>query len=294
MTLAWYMRCRPEGAVQRQRVRHSPKGPMDCTICGKTSLPGAMLCAPCKAALKRARYVTVQDDMRPPSVIDVRRQRRRARAPVARTEAAPPAQLPAARERQSKLVRRVVIGVVLLVVALGGASYFTQRDLGARSRAESGVAPAIAPEVRHEVAASGAAPGNADAKGVPSAVEQSKNVTIGAEVAPVTPPSTKLGATAAVKRTMPANRATFATANGDPPDAVAPPPEPLVIAAAPPPTPARPIPDRWQNMREALAQCDREGVFGGLVCGQRVRIQYCEGYWGKVAQCQGAAATYER
>ena len=54
---------------------------MDCTICGKPSLPGAMLCAPCKAALKRARYVTVQEDMRRSSVIDVRRQPRHARSP---------------------------------------------------------------------------------------------------------------------------------------------------------------------------------------------------------------------
>ena len=268
---------------------------MDCTICGKTTLPGAMLCAPCKAALKRARYITVQEDMRPPSVIDVRRQRRRARAPVADAEAAPFAQLPAARGGRSSLVRRIAIAVLVLGVALGGASYFTQRELGARSHAESAAAlPASVPEVRQVVAASDATPANAEAKVMPPAADQTRNATIGVEVAPPTLPSTKLGATAAMKRTVPASRATFATTNGDPPDAVAPPPEPVIIAAAPPPPPARPIPDRWQNMRDALAQCDREGVFGGLVCGQRVRIQYCDGYWGKVAQCQGAAATYER
>ncbi len=47
-------------------------------------------------------------------------------------------------------------------------------------------------------------------------------------------------------------------------------------------------------MRTALTECDSQGMFDGLVCGQRVRIQYCEGYWGKVAQCPGATALYER
>ena len=32
---------------------------MSCTICGKTTGPGALLCRPCKAALKRARQFTV-------------------------------------------------------------------------------------------------------------------------------------------------------------------------------------------------------------------------------------------
>ena len=47
-------------------------------------------------------------------------------------------------------------------------------------------------------------------------------------------------------------------------------------------------------MRDALTQCDREGVFAGVICGQKVRIQYCEGYWGKVATCPGPTANPER
>jgi len=254
-----------------------------------------MLCAPCKAALKRARYMTVQEDLRPPSVIDVRRQRRRARAPVALAEAARPAQSPAARAMLLKPGRRIFIGILVVAAALGGAGYFTQRGLGARSHdGSSAEAPAVTPGVPQEVAASAAASGNVEANFVSSAVEAGKSVPIGATVVSQTSPVAKLAGTAAAKRTAPANRATFATANGDPPDAVAPPPEPEIVAATPAPPPPRPIPDRWQNMRDAMAQCDREGVVGGLICGQRVRIQYCDGYWGKVAQCQGAAAAYER
>ena len=35
----------------------------------------------------------------------------------------------------------------------------------------------------------------------------------------------------------------------------------------------------------ALAQCAREGGFGGFVCDQKVRLDSCEGYWGRVPQC---------
>jgi hypothetical protein len=100
------------------------------------------------------------------------------------------------------------------------------------------------------------------------------------------------GVTAPKRSKLPAG-ASFATANGDPPEAIPVAPEPEKIAAAAPPPP-RVVPDRWQNMRDALVQCDSEGIIGGLICGQRVRMQYCDGYWGKVAQCPGAAAAYER
>jgi hypothetical protein len=34
---------------------------MNCTICGKATSHRRLLCRPCKAALKRARQLTVQD-----------------------------------------------------------------------------------------------------------------------------------------------------------------------------------------------------------------------------------------
>jgi len=65
-----------------------------------------------------------------------------------------------------------------------------------------------------------------------------------------------------------------------------------LIAEAPraPPSPAvapraAPPPDRWQRMRDALAQCEREGGFSGFLCDQRTRIDACEGHWGRVPQC---------
>ena len=262
---------------------------MDCTICGKPALAGAMLCAPCKAALKRARYVTVQEDMRHPSIIDVRRQPRRARKPVPAPDTANPAPMPAAIDSNAKLGHRIFIGIFVLAAALGGASYFGLRETGARSHDNASTAPMPTLEVRQETVAS-------DAAAQKEEVAVTRPIAAGNVVpvaTPQVPTGTKPAGTDAAKRALLTGRASFATANGDPPEAVAPPPEPEKIAAAPPPPP-RPVPDRWQNMGDALAQCDREGIIGGLICGQRVRIQYCDGYWGKVAQCPSAAAAYER
>jgi hypothetical protein len=41
-------------------------------------------------------------------------------------------------------------------------------------------------------------------------------------------------------------------------------------------------------MSEAMARCARENIISRVVCEQKVGIQYCEGYWGKVAQCPAA------
>lgn len=38
-------------------------------------------------------------------------------------------------------------------------------------------------------------------------------------------------------------------------------------------------------MADAISQCGRQGFLAGVICEQRVRLQYCEGYWGQAAQC---------
>lgn len=268
---------------------------MDCTICGKPTLPGAMLCAPCKAALKRARYVTVQEDMRRPSVIDVRRQPRRVRAPAptpvpmpARSvpDHAAPVPVPAPSDVNPALGRRIFVGIFVVAGMLGSASYFGLRELGAHA-GDAATAPASpAAESRQDVSASVAAPRKeAPAPPPPSLAANQAQAAVATALQAL--PSAK----SPIKRAQAASRATFATTNGDPPDAMYVAPEPEKPAPAPPPPPA---PDRWQTMRDAQAQCDRQGVIDGLICGQRVKMQYCDGYWGKVPQCQGANVPYER
>ena len=73
-------------------------------------------------------------------------------------------------------------------------------------------------------------------------------------------------------------------------------PAPAPVAPAPKAVPAaapRPEPpvDRWVQMSSDLARCTREDFINRVVCDQRVRLRYCDGYWGKVSQCPGAPAA---
>jgi hypothetical protein len=43
-------------------------------------------------------------------------------------------------------------------------------------------------------------------------------------------------------------------------------------------------------MSEAIGRCPA-GFLGRVVCEQRVRLQYCEGQWGKVPQCPGGPSA---
>jgi hypothetical protein len=61
------------------------------------------------------------------------------------------------------------------------------------------------------------------------------------------------------------------------------------IVAAPLAVAEQPVvPDRWQAMNTALDVCSRESFFAGVVCTERARLQYCDGFWGKVPECRGA------
>ncbi|MGE5171230.1 MAG: hypothetical protein ACM3JC_12780 [Rudaea sp.] len=78
-------------------------------------------------------------------------------------------------------------------------------------------------------------------------------------------------------------------------EAPAPPPASATAAApvAPPaaaaaqPAPSR-VADRWQRMEDEMSRCTREDFITRVICGQRVRFRYCDGYWGKVPQCPGS------
>jgi hypothetical protein len=75
-----------------------------------------------------------------------------------------------------------------------------------------------------------------------------------------------------------------------PAPAASPPPSKAAAAKAPAVAPpaAAPVPDRWQMMAEAMAQCSPAQFFSRLACEQRTRARYCEGFWGQVPQCPNA------
>jgi hypothetical protein len=73
------------------------------------------------------------------------------------------------------------------------------------------------------------------------------------------------------------------------------PPAPIHQAQVVPPnraaTPvAGGVVDHWRRMDDELSQCTRADFISRVVCGQRVRFRYCQGYWGKVAQCPASPA----
>lgn len=273
-------------------------------------MPGAMLCRPCRAALKRARYVSVQDVPPPSSVMQARSQRqRRAAPPVAGQSAATavaggPATKPWTRASPSARrawVRSLVLGGGA-IVALGTIAYFGQ----ARDAPPAVAAPTLAaPAVRAPGAILAPAKGNAmiEQPAVPAAALSPltghgdgppRVATTDPAVPTVTGANVRKvdvrAASARAPVAAPANAATTMLSTGPgaegfgldvpplPPVAV-----PVPRSAAPPPSP--PPRDRWQTMGDEMARCDREGGIAGFICDQRVRITSCEGYWGRVPQC---------
>ncbi len=253
---------------------------MSCTICGRTTLPGAKLCLQCKKALKRARQQTVSE-------LEPRRQ---PPAPSGRREDNRGA--PEIRSLRVRLGGRGFasrLGLPASLVALGvvvvATGYFVSHLRGAGSLPE---APASEQTPSQQALTGGAY--------VPLPVMPlpQREATPAEGGVPVLLHDTVPLGTPAVKPTVPrqakAARPRDAPPAAEPPIAAAQPVDP-----APPPqpeaAPVAPAPDRWQLLAEAIARCAGEGGLAGVICEQRARWQYCEGYWGRVTQCPGAMTS---
>ena len=86
----------------------------------------------------------------------------------------------------------------------------------------------------------------------------------------------------------PAKGTTAAATPGSPPSTAE---APAMVAQGSTPSKA---PDRWKEMREAMARCAGDNFFKRVACEQGVGQQYCEGYWGKVPQCPSGPPAKER
>ncbi len=280
---------------------------MKCTICGAATMPGAMLCRPCRAALKRARYVSVVD-VPPSSVMQAHAARARRGASTGAGAAKADKERSGRPAPSPSPVRHAWVRSLLLgggaIVALGTIAWFGQVRQPAASTAK---APAMVPRPAMPPLLTAPTPASATVNAAidttpatPASSATSARTIVNTEGAVAPHVARPAGATANVRRTE--SRA--ATARYAPPTAPnatnamlstgpgaegfgldAPPlpavvvPAPRVVAAPPPPR------DRWQTMGDERARCDREGGFSGFLCDQRVRITSCEGYWGSVPQC---------
>ncbi len=248
-----------------------------CRICGQPALPAVRLCAQCKAALKRVRHDTVSQLM-PMS--------RRTRGGARTRREGWRADSPAGEEwHRGVSWRGVRIPVALgaMVAIVGSAGYFIVRQIHAAT-------PADAPMISSTVDA-----GNARAA-QPVAVTapvMAINVAAGPPPpAPVTDGTAPANApTAPAKPRSAARSAKGTSAFVGPPAPELPPeptPAPVVVAAAPAPPAPRPL-DPMQLLAQALTQCPQESLLPRMVCEQKARLQYCDGYWGRAPLCPNGA-----
>jgi hypothetical protein len=267
---------------------------MSCQICGRRNVQGAKLCADCRAARKRAYDATItqpllammgagtvsrtlsrlrRSDSSPEA--KARRAARKAKAAAEKSPlptAAAAAATPVAAGSRAILWALLAIGVVIAGIAGWHLPTRTPEIETAPTATPAQPAPDAEPA---RMTPSATPPPATAMPPLPTIVERE-----------LIPNSHAAGKPSMTKR-APASKA------------VAPPPEPpaeVEIVRVPPPEPAPPAPkpvpraDPWQQMNEAIGRCPA-GFLGRVVCEQKVRLQYCEGQWGKVPQCPGGPSA---
>ena len=270
---------------------------MNCTICGGRSLPGAKLCLPCRAALRRARDDTVSELLplprrlgalaatgmstlsRPIDLIAERRAKRRA------PKAAHVPSIDVVLTPRSRYPPLRAAAITLFVLSVGVLAYgFTQQ---LRGDSHTSVVPdnATSPVPRTSVSPTAlAAEARTTVLSAAASRESATETPTEQPSAQATPPriEAKPRKTAATSSRLPAKVEAPTTT---PVEVV-----PMVVAAASPPAAPKVTPDRWQSLSAALARCTGN-LFERIGCEHVARAQYCDGYWGQVLQCPGGVAN---
>jgi zinc-ribbon domain len=235
--------------------------------------------------------------------------------PVATSASAPAAMVPASAgpAASSRTMGMAVAAIAALVVLVGGG-YFGYRMFAgegskqATAAVESPKAEAPSAEVPKGAAATAPAAegqtanaGAAGPAGAPAGVAASSTAAPGAastdtSALPGQPAVAEDKAAQAKAAKAQAKATTSATSPGaGAPTSTTPTPGPSQPAPAKPPAKtnvAQAAPqDRWQAYADEMTRCAKEDFFSRVVCQQKVRGRYCEGYWGKVPQCPGNSAV---
>lgn len=257
---------------------------MKCQICGEPAMGGARLCSPCRKAIKRARHDTVSVAQPLPARAGnsiERRPARRAGASPAESAAASviPPPLPAKRSQTSIFFG--VLSVVVCAVAYLAVQHLyagahdepaaTQRPAVTATAAMS--APVAVAEPATPVSNVTVPPSEASTPKVPAAPARTGSP------APAKAPSVPVVTAQAPTEAL----SPFGPVTSPAPVEPAPAPRPVVREAPPP--------DRGQVISAAFAQCPRDNLIATAVCEQGVRIKYCDGYWGVLAQCPAGRAN---
>jgi hypothetical protein len=267
-----------------------------CRICGRATARTSKLCDQCVAAVKRARQVpTIASQFLPQPVPDIESQARASRSRSA---------LRRRSSRWSWLPTKpgawgVVVAVMVFGAAVGVTGYLAVQEIA--EKAVLIAIPLAAPDSSGSRASVAPADESAETSGPTSSFDAIVAPT--SDVAPIiaepaqqtVPPQKSVlrrpttenrigkGGAAPADRRAPdrigeSDQATDTAESATPAQTVARAPIPQEAPAA----------DRWETMNGALANCSRENFLAGVVCTERVRLQYCEGFWGQVPQCKGA------
>jgi hypothetical protein len=266
---------------------------MSCLICGRTTLPGAKLCADCRAARKRAFAATVTQPLllaagagsgarllKPSQSVAATARRAAEKALFVK----PPRAEPPAKVRASRaylLLLAAAIGAILL------AGAFYAHRLNA-------VRPASL-QVSEQGSAERSAPPR-EGSGAPAAAQPTPLSELTAravsDMQAAVPAATPGAKPEALKRASARQRATPAEVSPPPLESA---PTTQAIATAPVvapliEAPAAPQPDRWQLMNESIARCSGN-LIERILCDQRVRREFCDGHWGQVPQCSSSIGS---
>ena len=250
--------------------RTSTKG---CAICQGPTKPGVNLCAQCKAALKRARQVTVSQlypRPRGPSAHSGDRRIHKEARTQRRVEVRP----------ASAPQWRFVVALMLAAGAVATGGYL------ALYVARAGADPMASWTVAIPWLSSGS---DAESRLPPPRREPDSTILLTSTPTPAVIEAPRpfvlvVPAKGASKRPLELPAAASAPAVARFAEATEPPePAPIAVPEVVP-APAPP-PDRWQLMADGIALCGRENFIASVICEQRVRLQYCEGYWGQAGQC---------
>ena len=269
-----------------------------CRICGRATGRSSKLCDQCIAAVKRARQVpTITSQFLPHTGPDIDEQATASGSRSAlRRRSSRWSWLPTTPGAWGVLVAFTVFGA-----AVGVTGYLAVQEI--TERAVLIGMPPVAPDPAG--ARASVAPTDESAERVAPAASMETVDAPTFDSAPVItepPQQTLAPERAGLRRPATENRIPKGGAAPANPRAVVRAVEPETTGAtdaaelgAPAPTVASapiaqqsPMADRWETMSAAIANCSRESFLAGVVCSERVRLQYCEGFWGQVPQCRAA------
>lgn len=269
---------------------------LKCRICGRKASRGEKLCDECIAAVKRARHVPmVSSEFLPQPVARTAGASASGarQIPVARPRAGIRRWLPTRASGWGALVAFAIFGATVCVTGFYAVQEIDDDALRAQSRAPETAVPAALPRV---------APASETALVVTPTIPDPPLDLAPTDYAAIPETPARVPAKPAARKSIDAKGARRAVPPPDTrnsgtgeADTIARAQEPAA-STSPADSGTRAvvqeqpvIPDRWQAMNDALARCSREGFLASVVCTERARMQFCEGYWGAVPQCRGAA-----